>query len=143
MKFIPQELYHKILETIPIICVDGVIKKDNKILLLKRINEPEKNKWWFPGGRLLKNELLEEAIVRKMKEEISFEVKILKYIDVTQTIFSTGPNNIPVHTVNFTYLLDNINGKLDIDKNHSDYAWFDSPPHDMHVEGKRIFKLLY
>ena len=69
VKPIPQDLYNEILSTMPIICVDGIIQKGGETLLLLRDNEPEKGKWWFPGGRVLKGERLEDAINRKIKEE--------------------------------------------------------------------------
>ena len=47
IKLIPQDLYDKILNTMPIICVDGIVKNGDSILMLLRNNEPEKNKWCF------------------------------------------------------------------------------------------------
>ena len=106
MSQINQILYNQILENMPIICVDGVlINNKNEILFLKRENEPAKKEWWFPGGRLLKNERLEHAIIRKVKEETNLDVEVIKYIGTTETIFDNGPFDIPVHTVNFTYQL--------------------------------------
>ena len=60
--------YKKILEYIPICCVDVVICHFNKILFVKRNTEPAKNEWWFPGGRVYKNEMLEETAIRKAYE---------------------------------------------------------------------------
>lgn len=124
MKQINQELYNQILENMPIICVDGVIiNENNEVLFLKRKNEPEKNKWWFPGGRILKNELLSDAIIRKMKEELDVNVDILSYLGFTETIFDSGPNKIQVHTINFTFLLIIKNGCLNLDNDHSTFIW--------------------
>ena len=122
MSQINQDLYNDILKNMPIICVDGIILKDGNILFLKRNNEPEKDKWWFPGGRIYKNEKLSNAIIRKIKQEISCDVEIVKLIGFTETIFDTGPNNIQVHTINFTYLLK-IEGDITIDSDHSEYIW--------------------
>jgi len=124
MNLINQELYNQILINMPIICVDGVLLNDEgQILFLKRENEPAKNEWWFPGGRIQKNELLKDAIVRKFKEETDISVEILDYIGTTETIFDTGPYGIPVHTVNFTFLLKSENSNVQIDNLHSDYVW--------------------
>ena len=72
---IEEILYNKIIDVIPIICVDGFIIKDSKILLLKRTNYPALGEWWVPGGRVLKNESLDSAIIRKIKDELK---KIIK-----------------------------------------------------------------
>lgn len=137
---IEQKLYNKILENIPIICVDGIIQKDGgEFLLIKRKNEPEKDKWWFPGGRLLKGERLEDAVIRKIKEETNIDTNVICYIGTTQTIFDVGVNNIPTHTVNFTFLLNGENvSEIDINKDHSEYYWFKKAPEDLHTELKKI-----
>jgi colanic acid biosynthesis protein WcaH len=124
MSQINQKIYNQILENIPIICVDGIlINDDNQVLFLKRENEPAKNEWWFPGGRLLKNEKLEDSIVRKVKEETNLDVEIVRYVGTTETIFNTGPFNIPVHTVNFTFQLKLVSTEIKIDNLHSEYIW--------------------
>lgn len=139
-EFIPQDLYDNIIDLIPIVCVDGVIQKENGVLLLLRDNEPEKNKWWFPGGRLLKGEKLEEGIVRKVKEETGLICEVIDMIDITQTDFNTGPNGIPVHTINVCFTLKIKNGKLSLNNEHKKWGWFMKAPEDSHVVIKDIFK---
>lgn len=138
--FIPDELYNQILEHMPIICVDGVVVKDGEILLLLRDSEPEKNKWWFPGGRLLKNEDLHTAVIRKVKEETDLECTVNSFLDVTQTTFSTGINNIPTHTINLCFILHANVKNCKLDDEHKGYGWFDSPPTDAPETIKYIFK---
>lgn len=68
--FIEEILYAEIVKSMPIPCVDlVVVDQADRILLLKRKNEPASNQWWFPGGRVLVNELRSEAARRKLKEE--------------------------------------------------------------------------
>lgn len=141
MSLIDKELYSQILENMPIICVDGVITNDrNQILFLKRENEPAKNEWWFPGGRLLKNESLEEAIIRKIKEETNIDAYVISYLGTTETMFNTGPFGFPVHTVNFTYHLRPESDDLKIDSQHSEYVWTDNID-ELRLNDK-IFELL-
>lgn len=47
----------------------GYVEKDLKVLLIKRSYEPFENQWAFPGGFVLAEETLEEAVSRKLKEE--------------------------------------------------------------------------
>ena len=51
---IPLELYKRIHKTMPIPCVDVVIRHKDRFLLCKRKNEPAKGLYWFVGGRVLK-----------------------------------------------------------------------------------------
>lgn len=68
--FIEETLYAEIVQSMPIPCVDlAVMDNAGKILLLKRKNEPALNQWWFPGGRVLFNELRSDAAMRKLREE--------------------------------------------------------------------------
>lgn len=139
--FIDQNLYNQILENIPIICVDGILLNENNfVLFLKRKVEPAKNEWWFPGGRLLKNEKLNDSVIRKFKEEINLEVSVVRYVGTTETVFNTGPYNIPVHTINFTFLLKYKSGTITIDDLHSDYTW--SNDFESLNLNPEIFKLL-
>lgn len=57
--------------------VDTIIEKDGKILLVKR-NFPPKGKLDIPGGYVDKNESLEDAAIREVKEETGFDVKLIQ-----------------------------------------------------------------
>ncbi len=63
------------------ITVDAVIVKDlnssAKILLIKRKNEPYKNKWALPGGFLEATENLEDGAKRELLEETGVVVEDL------------------------------------------------------------------
>ena len=88
---IEEKLYKKIQEVLPICCVDVVILNKNKeFLLLKRKNEPAKDQWWVPGGRIKKGEKTEKAVLRKVKEETGLNIKIKKMLGVKETIFKKG-----------------------------------------------------
>jgi len=61
------------------VTVDVVVyrKKENsiEILLIKRKNDPYKNKWALPGGFVEETESLEEAAKRELKEETGLSIK--------------------------------------------------------------------
>jgi len=116
---IESELYNKIIESVPILCVDGLIIKDNKILLLKRLNYPAEGEWWFPGGRVFKNEKLNESIIRKVKEETNLDVEVIRQIGVCETIFEKK------HTVNVCFHIKPLNDEIILNFEHEKYFWFD------------------
>jgi colanic acid biosynthesis protein WcaH len=116
---IENELYNKMVENLPILCVDGFIISNGKILLLKRNNKPAQGQWWVPGGRVLKNEKLENAILRKIKDETNLDVKIIEILDICETIFENK------HTVNICYLLSTDDLNIKLNSEHSEYIWFE------------------
>lgn len=51
------EDFLNIIDKTPLIAIDLIIKNpDGDVLLGKKLNEPAKDKWFVPGGRILKNE---------------------------------------------------------------------------------------
>ena len=60
--------------------VASIIEKDNKILVAKRLDGNIKDMWEFPGGKYEENETGIEAIKREIKEELSVNIKVEKYL---------------------------------------------------------------
>jgi len=126
MKNISQQLYNQILEVMPIPCVDVcIVNQQNQILLIRRKDEPEKNMWWVPGGRVFKGEMMKDTAKRKALEETGINCEVSHIIHTAETVFSTGPNNIPVHSVNVCYLAYPTNKDIivTLDNHSSTYMW--------------------
>jgi len=124
---IPEEEYKEILKKIPICCVDVIIiNAENNFLLAKRTNEPAKGKWWLPGGRILKNETIKHAALRKSYEETGLKCKYVKRLGVFETIFDKGPFGSPVHTVNIICLMKTNQKNVLLDKQNNEYLWCSS-----------------
>ncbi len=83
----------------PVIGVGAVIIEDGKILLVKRANEPNKNKWSIPGGLVRVGETLHEALRREILEEIGVEIEIGEVACVTEEIFVDERGRIRYHYV--------------------------------------------
>lgn len=66
----------------PLITVDAIIEKDDKILLIKRKNEPFKGEWALPGGFVEYGESVEDAIIRESKEETGLDITIKTLLGV-------------------------------------------------------------
>ena len=92
----------------PAIAVDGIIEKDNKILLIKRKNPPFKDSWAFPGGFVEYGETTENAVLREIYEETNLKTKIKHLLGVY-----SDPNRDPRgHTVSVVYILEPVEGTL-------------------------------
>ena len=64
-----------IIDSTPLVSVDLIIKNPNKeILLGKRVNRPAQGYWFVPGGRILKNEKILDALKRVSKTEIGYDL---------------------------------------------------------------------
>lgn len=125
MKFIPKELYTKILEVIPVPCVDMVVVNRGAFLVGKRTNHPKKGHWWIPGGRVLKGESLEQAVARKLKEELGIKkFSIKKQLWTASTPFKRSQQGPPSHTINTAYLVTVPTRELGkSDEQHGNFRW--------------------
>ncbi len=104
MTFIEEEVYKRFVEEMPIACVDVLVHSGSDILFIKRNQEPAKGKWWVIGGRLQKDETMEQCAIRKCKEEVGLDVVIEKRIGVYDAFFATSVQGCSTHTVCVTFL---------------------------------------
>jgi len=99
--------------------VTAIIIKDNKLLLLKRNQEPFLGQWDLPGGYMSgENETPEEALKREIKEEFGIDDVKLTFI-----------KNLPAQaqwkekkyaTLNNFYLTE-INGEIKLNEENSEF----------------------
>ena len=124
-KFIEQDLYNRILEQMPIACVDIAIVAGGAVLLVKRQDKPAQGQWWVPGGRVLKGEMMKDTALRKAREEVGIECHVGPIIHTAETLFPDGPGDVPVHSVNscfFLYPVDN-DFTVQLDDHHESVRW--------------------
>lgn len=106
---------------LPRLTSDGVVIKDKKILLIKRKNNPYKDKWALPGGFVEYGEKVEESVVREVLEETGLKTKITNLVGVY-----SDPNRDPRgHTVTVVYLLELLEGSLKGGDDANDAKFFD------------------
>lgn len=67
-----------------------MVKKDDKILMVKENKKGKKDKWNMPAGKLEDAESIIEAAVRETKEETGINVAINGLIAIQQNISSIG-----------------------------------------------------
>lgn len=92
----------------PAVTVDIVIETENGIVLIKRKNEPYKNKWALPGGFVEYGEKVEEAAIREAKEETGLNITLKKLLGV----YSKPDRDPRGHTVSCIFVAKKIGGKL-------------------------------
>jgi 8-oxo-dGTP diphosphatase len=104
----------------PKLTVDGAILKEDKILLIKRKNEPFKDKWALPGGFVEYGEKVEDAVIREVFEETGLKTTINKIFEV----YSDPDRDPRGHTISIIYLLDISSGELKANDDASDAKFF-------------------
>lgn len=95
--------------------VCGVLKHEDKYLVLKIDRNPF---YCLPGGHVELDEDTETAVLREMKEELGYEVKLKKLIAINQNFFKTEEGK-PFHELGFYYIVEACNKK---DVNPNDYV---------------------
>ena len=130
--FIPEQFYRDIMKSVPIICVDLIIKnQDAKFLLVKRNNEPLKDVFYVVGGRVHLGETLQDAGRRKLFEEVGLETKTMESVGVYQDFFKENAFETCelYHTVSFVFATEiYTHPEIQLDKDAVDYVWSDTLP---------------
>ncbi len=76
-----KKMFKMVISSVPLIAIDLIIYNDKgEVLLGYRTNRPAKGYWFVPGGRVRKNETLEQAFDRISKVELG---QLLKLTDAT------------------------------------------------------------
>lgn len=147
-KHIPKELFKKIINTIPICCVDIVFfnTAKDKILLCKRLNKPLKDIFYTNGGRLLKNETLEECALRQAKKELGislYKKQLVPGGTINEILNSSmfGKANYHAVVTIFGCILDE-STTIRLDNQHQESKWFKINDSHLHFGVKNRIKNL-
>jgi 8-oxo-dGTP diphosphatase len=120
--------------------VAALIISNNQFLLAQRIKGELKDFWEFPGGKVEKNESMQEAIIREVKEELGSEVDIVNRV-------STFNYKYPFATIKLTLFHCRIKSStkdLIIGDSHNKIAWVDYNESNLELAplDKKIFDYL-
>lgn len=125
---ISSRLYKKIVELVPILCVDIILKHNKKFILVKRKNEPLKGKWWLVGGRAFKAEKTIDTAKRKVWQETGLYAKDFKLKGVYEDSYPKSAFGVPTSSVSVVYEALVAEFKPKLDKTSSDIKLFDKLP---------------
>ena len=96
----------------PLVGVGAVIFKGEKVLLVRRGQEPAKDAWSLPGGLVELGETLTTAIIREIAEETGLSVRPLGISAVLERIFPDPAGKIAYHYVLIDYACEYLEGEL-------------------------------
>lgn len=108
------------------VAVDAVVfgyeQKELSVLLIKRGVEPFKGTWALPGGLVLENESLEDAVQRELQEETGVTIDYLEQL-YTFGIPGRDPRNRVVSVTYFGLVSPN-HFKINADTDADEVQWF-------------------
>jgi len=98
-----------VVDSTPLILIDILLKKDSKALLGKKVNTPAQGYFFSTGGRVNKNETINNAMARIVKNEFNIELKsTFKFVGVFEYFYEVESEEV---------------SDLPIEQ-HNEYQWF-------------------
>ncbi len=141
-----------VIQHAPLVSVDLLVRRDDDALLLGlRNNQPARGSWFVPGGRIRKNETMEDAFARLTRAELGQSVPFASaifrgvYTHKYDTNYREAPG-IGTHCVCLAYELPFAADMAELPKEqHAEYAWWTSAAaaqsDQVHVHTRAYFDL--
>jgi 8-oxo-dGTP diphosphatase len=108
----------------PWLGVGGIVFQEDRVLLIKRGQEPGLGIWSIPGGAVDVGETVERAVQREIKEETGLEVEVRDLVAVFERIQPDPEGKIFYHYVVLDYLCLVQGGCLKADSDAAEAGFF-------------------
>lgn len=95
----------------------GIIRKDGKVLIAKRKRALMGSPWEFPGGKVEKDETLQECLKRELREELGIEAEIGAFLCAQKHVLNCQS---AIHL--FAYEVTHISGDFQL-RDHEEIRW--------------------
>jgi 8-oxo-dGTP diphosphatase len=99
--------------------VDALIVRDGKLLLIKRLSDPYKGYWAFPGGHIEWNEEATETLQKEVMEETGLQVVSSELLNVY-----SKPMRDPQQKITVAYIVE-AQGEPKAGSDAGELQWFD------------------
>ena len=125
---LPLNTFKTVIKSTPLVSIDLIVRNnDNEILLGERTNRPAKKAWFVPGGRILKDETLDTAFKRLIRDELGLFQVEPKFKGVYQHFYDDNFSDEDFST-HYVVLAFEINFDGDLlslpTEQHCEYKWF-------------------
>lgn len=150
MPYLSQDVFQTVIDATPLVSIDLVIEnRQGDVLLGFRNNRPAKGYWFVPGGRVQKNEKLNDAFLRLTQAELGVLIPRTEaeFMGVYEHLYedSAFDESVSTHYVVMGYklVLDLTLDALPKDQ-HNQYCWMSKSDilnrEDVHLHTKWYVK---
>lgn len=130
MSFLDSDTFKTIVTHTPLIAIDLVVEDEHGCILLgQRNNRPAQGFWFVPGGRIRKNERLDDAFRRLVTEELGYQAERsdAKLLDLYEHLYSDSVFGEKPDT-HYVVVAHHLRVKRDAlnlpQEQHSDFRWW-------------------
>lgn len=118
--------FKTIVDSVPLISIDILARRNNKVLLGKRVNKPAQDYYFSIGGRMRKNETIDNAMIRIVQNELNIELQSKpKFIGVFEHFYNDSVyEDVSTHYVNLAYEYEVEEIPNLPTEQHDEYQWF-------------------
>lgn len=127
---LPRDAFAAVVRDTPLISIDLVVQDEaGQILLGLRRNRPAQNFWFVPGGRIRKDETLDGAFARLVREELGIDRvrSQARFLGAYEHLYednALGEPGFGTHYVVLACVLDVKRAEITFPpEQHSEYRW--------------------
>jgi len=127
-KFLGKDDFRSVIKNTPLVSIDLLVhNSEGEVLLGQRVNEPAKGFWFVPGGRIFKDETLDTAFSRTVKDELGLQMKRSEAVfdKVYEHFYENNVFNdaFSTHYIVLAHKIS-VDTLPELNTQHSEYKWF-------------------
>ena len=119
----------RIIEATPLVSIDLILRNAHgEVLLGRRANRPAQGLWFVPGGRIRKNERVNEALLRISRRELGMEISQAKLLGVFDHLYPDNFLGAPDVSTHYVVLgmeaMWPAGASVQADDQHDEFKWW-------------------
>lgn len=137
-KRLPLKEFKAIYAKVPRVTVEVIYINKEGILLTLRDFGPWKGQWHLPGGTILMEESMLEAVKRISRAELGVEAEVKKFLGIIEWLPSV--NIAKMHSYSLCFLVSLKSEKIELDEQAASFKFFKKIPENTITEQKNFIQ---